>query len=382
MKILVTGCKDYPAFTTPWVYSGGMEVYVERMTRSLADRGKFTLMTAGGRSDSSARVISLGAARGHRTQPLSLLLRTLRRVLGARPDCDVINAQSPLSGLAGYFSRVRWGIPYVVTVHVFGSDRAHSGGRVAAGGYAAIESLVLSRAAGVIPTGRVLAGMLCERYPKVRPRVRAVTAAGTGVAETADRRAVRERLGIPAGEKALLFLGRLVEENGLGDLFEAAAHLAASFPRFRLLIAGTGDERQRRTLESRVRRLGLDGRVHWLGSLSGREKVDVLAATDVLVRTSFHEVFPEAYIEALSVGTPVVATPAGDTPILAEESGAIEVVPFADPPAQALALGRLLDDDRRLEEMRSRGLAYAARVTWEDRKDLYWDVLETARRAA
>ena len=30
MRILVLGCKDYPAFTTPSVHCGGMEVYAER----------------------------------------------------------------------------------------------------------------------------------------------------------------------------------------------------------------------------------------------------------------------------------------------------------------------------------------------------------------
>ena len=60
MRILVLGCKEYPAFTTDWVHSGGMEVYTERMVRSLSSRARFALYTAAGASDADARVISLG----------------------------------------------------------------------------------------------------------------------------------------------------------------------------------------------------------------------------------------------------------------------------------------------------------------------------------
>src|SRR5437868_13946069 len=80
MRILVLGCKDYPAFATPWVHSGGMEVYTERMVRSLAGRAEFTLYTAGGQSDDAARVTALGARGGLRPPPRPLLVRSLARV--------------------------------------------------------------------------------------------------------------------------------------------------------------------------------------------------------------------------------------------------------------------------------------------------------------
>src|SRR2546423_2504410 len=100
MKILVLGCKDYPAFVTPWVHSGGMEVYTERMVRSLTDRARFTLYTAGGHSDEAGRVVALGAARGLRSQPLSLMLRSWRAVRAVAREFDLLHPQTPPAGAA------------------------------------------------------------------------------------------------------------------------------------------------------------------------------------------------------------------------------------------------------------------------------------------
>jgi glycosyltransferase involved in cell wall biosynthesis len=146
----------------------------------------------------------------------------------------------------------------------------------------------------------------------------------------------------------------------------------------RLLIAGAGD-RERRVANG-ILSAGLGGAVRMIGAVRGQEKLDLLAAADVMVRTSTHEVFPEAYLESLSVGTPVAATPAGDTPFLAEESGAIELLPFADPAGQAVALGALLDDPERRERMRASALEYSRRFVWARQKDRYWDLLATAAR--
>src|SRR2546430_15769995 len=97
MRILVLGCKDYPAYVTPWVNSGGMEVYTERMVRSLTDRARFTLYTAGGHSDEAGRGVALGAARGLRAQPLSLMLRSLRAGRGGAREFDLLHTPTPLA---------------------------------------------------------------------------------------------------------------------------------------------------------------------------------------------------------------------------------------------------------------------------------------------
>ena len=376
MRILVLGCKDYPAFTTPWVHSGGMEVYAERMIRSLAGRHDFSLLTAGGRSDEAGHVTALGAARGLRSQPLSLVLRSWARLRSARPEFDVLNPQTPLSALAARTVKRRFGIPYVVTVHIFGSQPAHAGNRILASLYSLVESLVFSNAEAIIPTGRRLGEALKKKYPGIAAKVSVVTAAGQGIREVAPPAETRGRIGIGQSERLLLFLGRLVEENGLKESLEAFAHLRQNRANVRLLIAGTGD--QKAQITEKIRKLDLGNEVRMIGAVRGQEKFDLLAAADLVIRSSRHEVFPEAYLEALSVGTPVAATPAGDTPLMADDSSAIELLPFGDPVGQAEVLARLLDDPERLEHMRESALDYSRRFVWDAQKDRYASLLEAA----
>jgi glycosyltransferase involved in cell wall biosynthesis len=376
LDVLILGCKDYPAFSTPRVHSGGMEVYTERMVRSLADRARFTLYTAGGASDGAATVVPLGAARGLRSQPVSLMIKSRARLRGGRPPFALLNPQTPLAALAAREVKRRYGIPYVVTVHIFGADPAHAGSRLAAWAYSRLERLVFSDAAAIIPTGRRLGKALERRYQGIGSRISVVTAAGLGVRKAAPTSDTRARLGIQPDEKLLLFLGRLVEENGIGDLLATVAQLRQDRPQIRLLIAGSGD--REKDVERRIRMQGLGETVRMIGRLRGQEKLDVLAAAEVMVRASRHEVFPEAYIEALSVGTPVAATPAGDTADLAAESGAIALLPFGDPKGQAAVLDEILQTPERRAEMSERALEYSRRVVWDRQKELYWDVLERA----
>ena len=377
MRVLILGCKDYPAFATSWVHSGGMEVYTERMVRSLAARAEFTLYTAGGRSDDAARVLPLGGFAGLRTQPVSLLIRSLMRLRVDGRGFDLINPQTPLAALAARMAKRRWGIPYAITVHIFGADPAHAGNRASARAYSLVEKLVFSQADAIIPTGRALAAALEKRYQGIKDKISVVTAAGDGPKHTAPREGTRARLGVGELDHLLLFLGRLVDENGIDDLLAAVSYLRRERPNLRLVIAGVGS--RERDVATRIRQEGLDRVVRMIGSVRGQEKLDLLAAADLLVRASRHEVFPEAYLEALSVGTPVAATPAGDTADLAADSGAIELLPTEDPHAQAQTIARLLDDAPRRARMRGLALDFAARVQWTGQRERYWAVL---RRAA
>ena len=127
---------------------------------------------------------------------------------------------------------------------------------------------------------------------------------------------------------------------------------------------------------------GEAGAIRMVGAVRGQEKLDLMAAADLMVRTSTHEVFPEAYIEALSVGTPVAATPAGDTPDLAEDSKAIALVPFGNPRGQAAVIAELFGDRARLDRMRVAALDYSRRFRWDVQKERYWDVLRSAAGAS
>ncbi len=119
---------------------------------------------------------------------------------------------------------------------------------------------------------------------------------------------------IAAGGRAplALALGRLHPNKGFDLLLEALAETRD----VTLWIAGDGPLRS--SLERRASRLGIDGRVRFLG---WREDVPhLLAAADLLVCPSLHEPLGNVVIEAWSAGLPVVAT-ASDGPAALIQDG-------------------------------------------------------------
>jgi glycosyltransferase involved in cell wall biosynthesis len=117
-----------------------------------------------------------------------------------------------------------------------------------------------------------------------------------------DRDAARVALGLNG--VTLAAAGRLTRQKALGDALAALARVDG----VSLVLAGDGPER--RALERRAGELGVDGRVHFLGPLARDDVLTLFRAADAALLTSAWENLPHSVVEALAVGTPVVATAA------------------------------------------------------------------------
>jgi glycosyltransferase involved in cell wall biosynthesis len=103
------------------------------------------------------------------------------------------------------------------------------------------------------------------------------------------------------------------------------------------ILDGAAYERE---VHARVAALGLGDRIRFTGP---RDDVPALmAGMDVLLCTSSHESFGRVLIEAMAVGTPVVATPAGGIPDVIDDGRTGLLAHDAD--GLASAVQRLLDD--------------------------------------
>ena len=121
--------------------------------------------------------------------------------------------------------------------------------------------------------------------------------------ELPAREVLREAFGMD--RPTLAFAGRLTAQKSLGVALAALA----SVPEVQLLIAGEGDEREE--LERLVGELGIEDRVRFLGALPRARIVELFAAADASILSSTWENFPHTVVEALAVGTPVIATTTG-----------------------------------------------------------------------
>ncbi len=140
--------------------------------------------------------------------------------------------------------------------------------------------------------------------------------------------------------------GRLVKLKGIDHLLKATARLKDEFPALEVQIAGTGPELEE--LQAEAARLGLEGRVRFLGWIE--DLSPLLRSWDVFVMPSLDEGFPIAALNAMAAGLPVVATKAGGIPELIQTGTSGLLVEQRDLDALVTALGELL----RNSELRSR----------------------------
>jgi glycosyltransferase involved in cell wall biosynthesis len=153
--------------------------------------------------------------------------------------------------------------------------------------------------------------------------------------------AVRERFGIPADAPVVGFVGRLVRDKGIVELWAAWTTLRERFPDLHLLLVGSWEPHDpipravRSTLED-------DPRVHVAGW--DWNTPPLYAAMDLVTLPTYREGFPNVPLEAAAMELPVVATriPGCVDAVADGTTGAL--VPARDSAALAAAIGGYVAD--------------------------------------
>ena len=186
-----------------------------------------------------------------------------------------------------------------------------------------------------------------------------------------SRDELRDMLGFDG--PTLAFAGRLTTQKALDVLVRALAGCA----NVSLVIAGDGDERG--PTASLVERLDLAGRVRFLGALDRAGVLEVFAAADAAILSSRWENFPHTVVEALAVGTPVIATSVGGVPEVVTDGVNGLLVPPGDPAALAGAVQRYFGDGALRDRLR---VAAAPSVKPYSSERLFSELERTLQAAA
>jgi glycosyltransferase involved in cell wall biosynthesis len=181
----------------------------------------------------------------------------------------------------------------------------------------------------------------------------------------------------PSSERpSVICVANLIAYKGHGTLVEAAAYVSRRMPAWSLLLVGEGPERQ--SIEEEIARRGLADVITLLGR---RDDVgSLLRRADVAVLPSYTEGLPNAVLEAMAYGVPVVATNVGGTRSLLA-TGAGIIVPPRDARALASALERMLSDPELRARAGREGRAIAARYTVARMRDETLDLFRELVRA-
>jgi UDP-glucose:(heptosyl)LPS alpha-1,3-glucosyltransferase len=118
----------------------------------------------------------------------------------------------------------------------------------------------------------------------------------------AERAAARRRFNVEGGEPVIAFVGSGFERKGAFRLVEALA--LPALRHVRALIAGR--DRRQDALRTRIKALGLAGRVQLLGGVD--DPLAVYHAADLFALPSLYDPMPNAALEALACGLPLVVT--------------------------------------------------------------------------
>lgn len=185
-------------------------------------------------------------------------------------------------------------------------------------------------------------------------------------ADAEVRARARAELGQPADAPLIAFVGSGFERKGAFRLVEALALPALG--EARAVIAGR--DRRLEALRRRVRALGLEDRVSVLGGVG--DVRTILAAADVLALPTLYDPMPNAALEAIACGVPVVTCEGAGIATALVESGA-GVVTTRDPEDLATGLARALAAGETMAA-KARGLRErfdlgAATRAWQDLYD-------------
>jgi len=140
----------------------------------------------------------------------------------------------------------------------------------------------------------------------------------------------------------VLTVGRLHEQKGHDVLFKAFSRLSPEFANWRLAVVGRGELKE--ALQSQAADLGISERVDWYGQV--RDPFFYYRAAKIFVLSSRYEGMPNALLEAMSCGLPVIVSDASPGPLELVKNSETGLVVSADDPAPlARALELLAGDD-------------------------------------
>ncbi|MDX2060514.1 MAG: glycosyltransferase family 4 protein [Gemmatimonadales bacterium] len=174
----------------------------------------------------------------------------------------------------------------------------------------------------------------------------------------------RRRSYTEVGTVNVLFMGWLKEAKGVFDLLEAVKLVSESTAaRVVLHLYGEGSESGRAREWVRVNRM--ESTVVFHGWVRGDEKRRAFESAEVFALPSHAEGLPNAMIEAMSMGLPIIATPVGSVPDAVRDEVEGLLVPPRDVRRLAAAIGRVASSSSLRERLGRAALSASERYSLE-----------------
>ena len=258
---------------------------------------------------------------------------------------NVVQTHGYQANTIGFFLRLLGGLPWIGFAHGYIDEGARN--RL----YNRIDRLVLRRADRIVAVSESMKALLIRHgvaAHKIRIIHNAVEPSDPALTESAHE--ARRRCSLTQAQKVVGVIGRLSPEKGQMVFLRAMEKAAPSLPDVKALIIGDGQDRP--MLEGFCREKGLSDQVAFLGH---QERIaDYYRLLDLLVLPSLTEGLPNAVLEAMSFGVPVLATAVGGVPEVVHDGNGV-MIPPNDPEALAERMIELLRQDELRRAMGLKG---------------------------
>ena len=188
-----------------------------------------------------------------------------------------------------------------------------------------------------------------------------------------DKTEAKKRVGIPCGDKNIMFAGRIEPLKGIDTLIQAMALIKQRYPS---VIENTcvaiigGDpwadnpDAEMSRLQAMRQVLGIHDIVLFLGAKDQDVLPNYYAAAELVVMPSHYESFGMVALEAMAMGRPVIASEVGGLAFLIRDGVNGYHVPTRDPEALAERIYELLSNNQCGEEMGRAARQNAERFNW------------------
>lgn len=389
--------------------TGGMNVYVRDLTRSLGQKGIHVDVFTRSQDEHVPHVLhDLGY--GNRVVhirsgpevplPKKELARYLPEfVQGVQSFAqakgiryDIIHSHYWMSGIAARDLKTAWDTPVVHMFHTLGlmKQRVARQSEEIEGEYRLSgEKDVLRIADRIIAaTPAEMAQIQWLYQVKINNVVIIPPGVDTSHFYPISSDEAKEYIGVPPCEQMLLFVGRIEPLKGIDTLIQAIAILRQRGLFVCLSVIGgepNGGERENvemKRLQAMSRQAGLSDLVTFLGKRGQDTLPYYYSASDAVVVPSFYESFGMVALEAMACGVPVVASQVGGLAYLVQDGITGFTVPVDDPQALADRLTLLLQYPDLRARLGRQAAELAAEYAWDkiaDRMiDVYEDVLAKA----
>jgi len=167
----------------------------------------------------------------------------------------------------------------------------------------------------------------------------------------------------------ICFLGRFYEQKGINDIPDILDNFKKIYRKNIVFILIGERNKKSYILEEKLKKIGIYAK--FLEAKYGKEKFALLKKTKILIFPSYYESFGIVYLDAISVGTPVVEY---DLPCFTKHKYGAVKVPFKNNKLFAVNIKKLLTDKEYYNKISHEGYTYSKYFKWESVADKFSSV--------